>query len=321
MFSYEADNSSYLLGLKNIIIALAILFKQLFMQKTRVYYYSNGSDHIFLNEFSYLNKLKILEKVAGETPDFLSLEKVEVLEESSLIFKYQHQPIKLISIIIKEGKNDNRSFLSILAVIRSSLKYSFVFDKKFISQQQGILKKYQNAIISDPGNPFTKSLSGLNKIDTKYVCTTAIFKHSTEWHALNSNQIYVVGSQQIANDFLKYHRKTINFIPSKTQSFLSSKYQYRILFFHQYYHRLAFKNRFLHFIHNYNIAKKRGVLTRLHPNEAIFEKIIYQILSFFGLIMISKENFSANCASCRYAVSFSSSALLEFKIQTGRKAR
>ena len=274
MFTYEAKSKSLESAIKNTLISSVIVIKQLLRTRS-MYYYSNGNDHVFLNEFAYLYKYDAaLEKVSEGSFDVFCSEKIGVYEQNPEIFKFKYQPFKLFSQVLNEGRNKGQPIHAILAVLRSSLKYSFIFDRKFVTLQCEFTERYKAAIISDPANPLSRSFSSLRRLNIKYACTTSITEHSIEWGDIQSKQIYVIGNKQLNEDFLKHQGKIVNFIPVTVSTACSSSYKFRILFLQQYFHSLAFSNRLTHFVLNCNLAMKPNVLTRLHPNEAAPEKLI-----------------------------------------------
>ncbi|MDA7455173.1 hypothetical protein N8844_03860 [Planktomarina temperata] len=320
-FTYERNKKGLLSYLKNLVIIACIILKQLLVRTRSIYHFTYGGENIFLNELEHLNKLNVIQKVSKGSFDILSMNRIANTRADMVEYEYKYKPIKLILKLIDESRKNNHTLGATLSVLRSSIKYSFLYDENFSLEQKAILERYQTSLISDPGNPFIRMLSSLSGMDTKYVCTTAIGSHSIEWLNIEEKKIYVVGSANLAKSFKRNFGKNINYITSQEIHINQQNYKYKLLFLHQYYHELAFNNRCTHFIINCKISMKKGVLMRLHPSESIIEKTLYRMLSFNNVINLSNQPMETDFRTCMFAISFSSSALLDFKVRTGRRAK
>jgi len=321
MYAYEVRSSSFFGVFKNLLFCIVLVIKQLILKKQQIYYYKKGGLNLFLTEFYYLYKAGDISRVSKQEFDVLSMVDLNIKVDEKIILKFKYKPFKLYNYIATARKEKKIKIIHMISMLRSCMKYSFIFDYEFQKFRDNATYNYNNFIINDPANPFTKYLSLNRSKSPLYLCSTMISHHSTEWRDIEEKYIFVVQNSLIQNQFKEVLGKNINYISNKFSPKRNKKFHYKTLFIHQYFHKLAFESRIIHLWKSLAIAQRKGVLTRLHPNASILDKIVFKIFGIFGMLNISVEDFEHDCNCCRYAVSFSSTALLEFKGFTGRRAR
>lgn len=321
MFLYEKSRENIFSFIKNVLFLFLIIIKQSIFKRRKIYYYLNEGSYIFINERSYLYKPSAISVVLGKSFDVISMEKLQLEQKSRAVIDVGYQPLRQILYFAKCVIKRKCTAFSALSVLRGSIKYSFLFDKEFKKQFNSIIAHYEIVALSDPANPFIKFLKQSFKGRIKYICTTMIAPHSKEWTAIDEKEIFVVGNKSIYDSFFNIYDKEVVYLNYEKEVLRLDKYKFRILFIQQYYHPLAFNGRVRHFFANLRICQQPGVLTRLHPNERIPEILIYRILASFGFIVINNNSFEIDAMKCRFAITFTSSALSEFTLYTGRPGR
>lgn len=318
---YELDNQSIFEVIKNSLITTLLIFKQLLISRKTLHYSCKAAEKIFVTEYKYLYKKDVLERVLDTDYNILSIEKPENFSNDLVTYNFQQKPFIFLREMLQLYSSQKIKVSSILAVCRSCIKYSFIYDPLYQSFLSKLSANNVSFYSSDPSNPFVLFLTDRYPEKSKFICTTQIGTHSVEWTDIGEDRIFVVGDPGLHDKFKKLFGKAVIFLLHGSKLEKKTNFQYRLIFFQQYYHKNAFKNRFQHFVKSVFVSLKPNVLTRLHPNQGLAERLIYLFLSQIGLVEISTRSFLDDIERCRYAVSFTSSAINEFRLMTGRKAR
>tara|TARA_A100001015_G_scaffold277154_1_gene336068 strand:- start:6373 stop:7404 length:1032 start_codon:yes stop_codon:yes gene_type:complete len=298
------------------------IFKKIVFAE-EVYYYEGRSAAMIVSDKKYMLSSS-LKALAGEGHHVISREKLSwAYGDHERLAK--RASLKELSRISSYVSHVELSFSRRLALLSAVLDYSSI--EIFNDLLKDRFLRINKVICNDPASPFVRNYLNLGRqkdCSIELLCETRVTEHSTEWLEFESLSIYALENrgqsgqlkQHLGIDCFLYKQAT-----SDLKSEIGAQYKYSILFFQQYYHPLAFKSRVRHFLGNVQIAARPSVLMRLHPNERFFEKTLYQAVGLLGIVNLSISSIEEDSKLCRFAVSYTSTAIEKFRLRTDRPGR
>lgn len=324
-FSYEKlDNPNLFKGIQNIFVILIKIVLILF-KGNKLFFYQKNSNKILVIDKSYMfnHQLNNLDMTVGAS--WLSKERLDTSIVPHII-TIRPSLINVTKIINLVWAREDLKLGQRLSAINSCVNYSLVDSEDFHSFVKKTLLKCSVCISNDPASPFVSSFITIAepyKTEIKLICQTTVGSHSVEWESNSDKDIYVISSTELKIKLKEIFEIIAISISTKEQQIHAKErvFKFRALFAQQYYHSQAFKSRLRHFVLNVSIGRRVGTLIRIHPNESVLEKTLYQILGFFCIIKMSRWSLQTDMQNCRFALAFSSTVVEDFRKETGRPAR
>jgi hypothetical protein len=295
-----------------------------FCSFTELYYYEGSSKALIVSDRRYMLSSSLM-ALAGSGYHLITKEKLLQSDTESITLAKRASWDDLLWLVSYVRQVD-LSFSRRLALLASALDYLPITNFNALLTKQ--FRHINEVVCNDPSSPFVRNIINLglqNNCRLVFLCETRVAEYSTEWLEFEPHLIYALEGRE-QGEQLKKHLG-IDSTPFKERHSVlkdqinSPSYEYSILFFQQYYHPLAFKSRVRHLMANLQIAKRPSVLMRLHPNELLFEKSLYQLLGLLGIVNLSVHSIEEDITLCRFAISYTSTAIEYFRQRTARPAK